>query len=357
VKKILVFALPGIGDTLLFTPALHALRKGLPSAEIAVFVMYRGGFEALEHNPDIDRLIFWEFFEKGFWRSLFFLLRLRRERFDASILSFPSNRIHYNVTSFLVGARLRIVHRYRNQSIRNLYFLNNRTVKENGEIHNVEENYRLLQFLGIQGERNLNGLHFTLEHKDKSFADEYLKSFDKGKILVGMHAWSTELKEMWRKCWDSRHFARLIDSLHSDGKYQVLLFEGPHDRNTNKRILNESKNPPFVVQGISLRETAAIISKCHIFVTNDSGLMHVAAAVNTPTVAIFGPTNPRRLHPFKVEHVNVRKDLACSPCFYYSPNPLTCMWGDFRCLEWIGVEEVKGALENLLQRVGNLPRE
>lgn len=352
-KKILVFALPGIGDTLLFTPALHLLRNGLPEAQIVVLVMYRGGWEAMEHNPDLDRLILWEFFKKGFWRSLFFLLRLRRERFDASILTFPSNRIHYNVVSFLAGARLRIAHRYQHQSWRNLFFLNNRTVSERGDIHNVVENLRLLDFLGIPKPADPNGLQLPLTSQDHAYALEFLSQMEQGKILVGMHAWSTELKEMSRKCWDSRHFSALIDALHSEGRYQVLLFEGPHDKRTNQKILKQTRHPPVVVRSTTLRESAALLAKCRIFVTNDSGLMHVAAAVKTPTVAIFGPTSPRRLHPYKVNHIVVWKNLSCSPCFYYSSKPITCIWGDFRCLEWIGMEEVKDAIEKLLKEVGS----
>jgi len=252
----------------------------------------------------------------------------------------------------LAGAKLRLGHRYHHESIRNFFFLNNRTILEKGELHNVEENLRLIQLLKIEDPPDPIELQLPLTPQDYTFAREYLSCIENEKILVGMHAWSTELKEMWRKCWDSRHFASLIDSLHSEGGVQVLLFEGPHDRKVNEKILGQTKFPPIVIRGTTLRESAALIERCHVFITNDSGLMHVAAAVKTPTVAIFGPTSPIRLHPYKVDHVIVWKNLSCSPCFVYSSKPLTCIWGDFRCLEWIGVEEVKGAMERLILKRG-----
>ena len=149
IKKILVLLLPGIGDLLLFTPALRALRREFPQAEIVGLVMYQPCFDALRHNPNLDRLVLWEFFEKGFWQSLWFLLGMRRERFDVGLIAYPANRLHYNATNFLIGAKLRIAYRYKYHSWRNLSFLNHRTPLERYDIHNVEANLRLLRFLGV----------------------------------------------------------------------------------------------------------------------------------------------------------------------------------------------------------------
>jgi heptosyltransferase-2 len=352
-EKILVLALPGIGDLLLVTPTLRVLRREFPRAEIVVLVMYRPCLEALEGNPNVDRLLFWEFFQEGRWRSLRFLWQLRKERFDASILAFPANRIHYNLAQFLIGAKLRVAYRYYRQSWRNLFFLNNRTLMERLDVHNVEANLRLLRFLGIEDPAEDGGLDFPLAADDHSVAERLVGELPGDKALVAMHAWSTELKQMWRKCWDYRRFAALIDSLHADGKYEVVLFEGPHDKVTNDKILSLTGRSPLVIRGTTLPQSAAVLARCSVLVTNDSGLLHVAAAVKTPTVAIFGPTNAYRYHPYGVPYELVWKRLSCSPCFYFSSRSLRCKWGDFRCLERIEVDDVKRSVERLLSCTGS----
>ncbi len=219
---------------------------------------------------------------------------------------------------------------------------------EDLRIHNVEANLRLLRFLGVEDLGVEGGLDFPVAAQDRAFADRLLSEIPSGKTLVAMHAWSTELKEMWRKCWDYRRFADLIDSLHAEGKYEVVLFEGPHDKETNDKILGLTARAPLVIRGTTLRQSASILERCQAFVTNDSGLLHVAAAMGTPTVAIFGPTNLYRYYPYQVPYEMVWKGLSCSPCFYFSSRSLQCKFGDFRCLDRIEVAEVKHALERLL---------
>ena len=148
--KILVLCLPGLGDTLMFTPALRALRAHFPQAQITAIVMYKSSYDVLEGNPHVDEVILWEFIKKGFLKSVAFMLKLRRERFDVSIIAFPANRLQYNLVSFLAGARLRIGHRYQHQNLIHLPFLNHRTILESDALHNVEENLKLLEFLGIK---------------------------------------------------------------------------------------------------------------------------------------------------------------------------------------------------------------
>src|SRR4030065_2294851 len=100
--KILIIALSGIGDALMFTPALKLLRKNLPNAEIDVLAMYRGAQEIYSSNPNLNKVIHFNFLEEGAFKSLTFLFQLRK-KYDASINVYPSNRKEYNVISFLIG--------------------------------------------------------------------------------------------------------------------------------------------------------------------------------------------------------------------------------------------------------------
>ena len=103
----------------------------------------------------------------------------------------------------------------------------------------------------------------------------------------------------------------------------------------------------------SIRDSIALMGECGYFVSNDSGLMHAAAAMQVPTVAIFGPTDPTYVHPWKCRHRVVRQEMPCSPCFRYTPEPLTCIRdGKFPCVRDLGVSDVLGALESLMSGDG-----
>jgi heptosyltransferase-2 len=96
------------------------------------------------------------------------------------------------------------------------------------------------------------------------------------------------------------------------------------------------------------------MERCKLFISNDTSLMHIAAGLNIPTVAIFGYTNYKELYPWKNKHVIVRKELECSPCFFNSPRPVQCIYSgeeEFKCKKTIEVEEVVEAAEKLIKEI------
>jgi len=349
-KSILIISLPGIGDTINCTPVLKPLARAFPEAHVTALVMYKSCKQVLENNPLIDEVIFWEFLKKGLFRSLKFLFGLRKRKFHISIMCYPANRAEYNMVSFVIGAHLRLAHQYRHTNTRNLFFLNSRTVMESPDLHNVEENLRLLTLVGIDVLEDDKNISFPLEAKDRAYASQLLEQLPGHDILVGIHAWSTTLKNMHRKCWPAENFAALANQLSRDYKCQILLFQGPHDAETNRRITEASQTPLHLVEKTTVRQSAALMERCNIFVTNDAGPMHIAASVGTPIVAIFGPTDPIWLHPWTEEYAIVRTGIDCSPCFYYSPKPLTCKREDYACLTELAVDTVYNAVKEMLEK-------
>ena len=351
--KILVLCLPGLGDTLMFTPALKRLRSHFPQAHIKALVMYKGSYDVLDKNPNLDEVILWEFLKQGFLKSLKFMLRLRQERFDVSIVAFPANRLQYNVVSFLIGAKLRLGHRYKHQNLIHLPFLNHKTILESDELHNVEENLRLLEFLGIQREDFKTVLEIYPSEGDWKRAEAFWEkhNLSQKQYIFGLHVWSTTLKDMHHKCWDKRKFATLVDRLDERYDCEFLLFEGPHDQEVNTFILNTVQHKPIIVRDTTVRETASILKGCSLLVTNDSGVMHVGAAIGVPIVALFGPTNEKWVGPVAERRTLVKKDLPCRPCFIYSTRHLECKTGrHFECLSSIDVEEVLDAVDTVLSQ-------
>ena len=106
----------------------------------------------------------------------------------------------------------------------------------------------------------------------------------------------------------------------------------------------------FVVNTNGILQSAAIMKRCNLFVTNDSSQMHIAAALQLKVVAIIGPTNPHYIHPWKTEHKIVTLNLDCAPCFFYSPRPLICIRDDvkFKCIKELTVDMAYDAVINYL---------
>ncbi len=350
VKKILVISLAGIGNTLLFTPALRLLRRGFPAAYIVALVMFKGAAEILEGNPHLNEVIHWNFIKEGAFRSLKFLTQLRACRYDISINAYPANRREYNLISLLVGAKLRLGHRYDHLDLLSLNFLNNRRVSESYPRHDVEENLALIGLLGIRDD-SPGKLEIFLDEGDEKFAGDWLvKRGIARDFKVGFHAGCARFKNQAKRRWAEGKFIQLGKALVQRYKAKILIFGGPDEVQTNQRIDQSLEGDGYMVKGTTIKQTAALMKRCDLFVTNDSGLMHIAAAVGLPTVAIFGPTNPGWVHPWKTKYEIIRRDFSCSPCFFYSARPLSCQYGDFRCIESISVEEVLEGIEKLMGR-------
>jgi len=341
--KILILPLYGIGDTLMTTPAIETLKKSI-DCWIVNLCMFRSTYEVLKNNPFIDELIYFPFFERGILKSLKFIFSLRK--FDCSINFYPSNRKQYNVLSFLAGAKIRIGHRYLKRDLQELNFLKNRTVKEDPNLHNVEENLRLLEFLGIK--INEPGqMRIYLDEEEIEYGKGFVMKHSNRAIKVGVHTGTSSFKGHRQRRWDKEKFVELINSLPD---YDFFLFGTEEEKEENQYIFSNAKyRNVVVVENTPIRLVASIIRQMDVFLSNDSGLMHLAAATGTPVVAIFGPTNPAWVSPWGVRHRIVRAGLPCSPCFYYSPEPLRCKTNrNFQCLREITVNMVKEALFDLM---------
>ena len=354
---VVVIALSGIGDALMFSPALRLLRRQYPGAHIDLLSMYRGVKELYERNSDLNEVLFWDFLHRSPISSLLHLLRLRRRRYDVSINVYPQNRLMYNLISFIIGAQRRLGHDYDHVNIRSLNFVNNFRIREEHRRHNVEENAKLVELLGVQLPFDLPPLQVSLKPADQAEAEEWLQSkgIQGSQMIAGFHAGSALFKKHINKRWAPEKFAELGRRLKKEQNAVVLLFGGPEESELKERINREMGGAGYVVHVPSLSTVASLIARCNVMVCNDAGLMHIASALHVPVVSIFAYTNHLRLYPWKTAHRVVRRELECSPCFYYSPSSIHCIWKDnqFRCITGIGVDEVWQAVKELQKEVNS----
>ena len=350
-KRILVTQTGGwIGDMILLTPTLRALRHAYESSHITMLV--RPLVQKLMiDNPYLDELMIYD--KRGEDRGILKLLhlsrRLRELQFDLAVVLHP-NSVRSALNPCLAGIPERIGSRINGRGI----FLT-RSVNDRDDIHEVERYLRVLELIGIDNpDLNLEFWH-TMEDRrtvERILAKSGISNSD---ILVGVNPGTT-----WEtKRWALERFAEVIDALLKKHKVRVVLTGSPAEKPLGDRLQELiSKQPPtplipltkggegkeFVnlVGKTNLRQLGALIERMNFYITCDSGPMHIAAAVKTPTIALFGPTSPIRHAPYGTGHIVIQKQIECNPCY-----ERTCR-RNHECMRAIEVGEVLQRVEELL---------
>jgi heptosyltransferase II len=349
--RILINALSGIGDAIMFSPALALLKKHLPDAEIDMLVMFKQVEEIYKTNPNVKDIYYFDLMNQPKMKSLKEVLSLRKNKYDASINVYPSNRREYNGLQFLIGAKKKIAHRYNHYSRSNFDFLNSLLADEIKDRHNVLQNYDLIRFLAPKAkEEELGAFDLKITMDDEVFAPKsFIDNALNDRFVVGFHAGSATLKGHINKRWSADKYIELAKELYNKYRLQVMLFGTEKD--VNEKIYNEIKSFGHLPKTKNIMQSLALMGKCRLMVTNDTALMHLSAALKVPTAAIFAYTNYKELYPWKNKHIIIRKELECSPCFFNSPKPVKCIYTgeeEFKCIKTISVEEVMAACEKLI---------
>ena len=347
--KILVNALSGIGDAIMFYPALALLKKHLPESQIDMLAMFSQVRDIFSNSPLINNIFFIDFLHQSKYKSLREVKAIRKNKYNFSINVYPSNRWEYNFLQRILGSKIRIGTKYLNYSRRNLDFLNTYLVNEIKDRHNVLQNFDIIKKIIPEAkEEELGGYKIIVEEKDKIWAENYIKNNKlNNTLLIGFHAGSQTFKRHIHKRW--LKYSELAKKLNETFNSKIILFGTEKD--VNKKIFNETPNISYMPETGSISESIALMHHCGLFVTNDTALMHISAALQIPTAAIFAYTNYKELYPWKNKHIIIRRELDCSPCFFNSPKPVQCIFTgaeEFKCIKEISVDEVFSACETLL---------
>jgi ADP-heptose:LPS heptosyltransferase len=348
-RRILVGMISPIGDTLLATPALAALRRTFPQAEIAALVAPSNA-GILGENPDVDRLIFAPAKGTGVeWRRYLGALRsLREERFDLII--------NYSGASALTT---RLTHPQTPRMFLDLprwwYLVGGGA--EFRDRHAVDQYLRalapLVAHLPDDPAARVPRIHITAQ--DRARARELLQQegISAASPLVTMHLGGDGFDG--RKRWAPERFAAVANSLIERHNAHILFIGGEEDikRSTDASALLD-RNGHVLAGRSSLKVTAALIERSMLYIGNDSAPLHIAGAVGTPAVGIFGPSDWVEFAPTSAKGPTprvVHSNLACSPCFRFVGNdPLwrvnTCH--SFACLNAITPEAVLATATELL---------
>jgi heptosyltransferase-2 len=335
--NILIRSTNWIGDAVMTLPAVAAVRNTFPGARITILVKPWVA-DIFRLCRDIDDIMLYERpgihdGPAGFWRLT---AELRKREFDAAILL--QNAIEAAIIAFLAGIPMRAGY---NSDGRGLLLTH--SVQRTTAIRKVHQSDYYLEMVKALGCRPTGReAVLTLGKDDERLAGELLAGhgLQDNCLLVGMAPGATYGPA---KKWFPERFSSVADKLVDGFSAQIFLFGSSEDKSTAAIVQARAKYPMLDLTGkTGLKEAMALMGRCRLFISNDSGLMHVAAALGVPTIAIFGSTNPATTSPAGRNHIIIHKDVACSPCL--KPDCPT----DFRCMDLIGVDDVYEAAVRLL---------
>jgi len=338
IKRLLIRSTNWIGDAVMTTPAIRAIRKNFSGVRIGLLAK-PWVMPLFAHCPHIDDRIMYEDAGRhhGWIGKLRLAKDLRQYRFDAAILL--QNAFEAALITWLAGIPLRVGFDSDGRRL-----LLNRPVRRTPEIRKVHQTRYYLGILEGAGLRTDSADLELFTGREDAVRAEHLLSehgVDPGDRLVGLNASAAygPAKQL-----STDRFARLADLLQDTFGVKLLLFGGPGDTELGHALTSRMNGSAIDFCGRTrLGEAIALIRRCRVFVTNDSGLMHVAAALNVPLVAIFGSTDPVATGPASVNSRVVRVPIECSPCL--KPE---CPLGHLNCMNLITVDMVFEAIKEFL---------
>ncbi|MFC1704648.1 lipopolysaccharide heptosyltransferase II [Candidatus Omnitrophota bacterium] len=334
-KDILVIKMSALGDVILSVPSLRAIRKNMPHARIYCLVG-KPSQNIVQSCPYVDEVIIYDAQSKhkGIRGMIKLARELRRLNFDM-VIDLQNNRKSH-LLSFLSMSLVR--YGFDNKKLS--FLLNKRIPLSSTAQLPVQQQFQLLEAAGIATDDQR--LELWPSKDDEEYVSKLVSSFwvAKKEKLVGINISAS--KRWLTKCWPLENFAALCDELAKKNVRTVIT--GTEEEITiAKRFSLMTKSKPLVVVGqTNLMQLASLIKKLQVFITADSAPLHVAAAMETPFVALFGPTSPSRHMPPAKRCVVIKKELQCVPC--YKPICVTK-----QCMVDISVQEVLQATEKLLK--------
>ena len=320
----------------LLTPALRALKWTYPESHLTLLLRPRVA-DLMQAHPYVDDCIV-DNKAKGHYRSVRNLVhQIRDKAFDLAVVLHPTS-FRNALLPFLARVPIRV-----GTNVSGRGMLLTGSCKDNTEIHEVHRYLRVLKLLNIDAPPSF--LEFWHTDADRQSIARLLAAED---ILPDDPIVALNLGTTWAtKRWDVTNFADLIQQIaRLLPEIKIVLVGSPEERELAD-ALPAALSVINLVGKTEILQLGALLERCEVCVTGDSGPMHIAAAVGTPTVALFGPTSPARHQPYGTGHTVIEKPVSCRPCYkqacYRQDAPHLCM-------KEIGTPEVVTALANKLRQ-------
>lgn len=343
-KRILVLRYRFIGDTILTVPFMRNLRRAEPDAYIA-WVVAPGSTDVVHGIPYVDEFIYWDpatsyadcrGAHRTFFAKLAFIRELRAKKFNKVYVlkrSFSSA-----IMALLSGASQRIGFNTEGRG-----FLLTKRVRYRHDQHEVNNFLDVLRADGVTVTDD--HLEAWLTEDEIQFATDFFaqNGIAGTEPVVGIHPFAANQI----RAWHEDNYIQVAQALQRRYGVRIIIFGGNNDTELGKYIQGKISPAPIMAVGsTTLRQTMAILARCNLLLCNDSGIMHLAASLNTPLVALFGPQSPVKFGPWGEKCRVVYRNFPCSPCrqkFFQECKPSRRSKPE--CMEAITVQEVLDTID------------
>jgi len=348
-RNILVINLKHIGDVLVATPVLRALKEACPEGSLSVLVD-KGTEDMVTFNSAVDEVMVLDRAENAnflsrIFRQVIFTLKLRRKKFDLVLELSAGDRGAF--LGFVTGAKERIGFEPNKRTFLGRHHAFTKLVKISTTTqHMVDYNLALVRALGIEPPDK--SLSIFWSERDSKACVRLLseRGLGEDRPYVVLHPTSRWLF----KTWNSRGYALLCDYIAEKHKLSIVVTSASDEKEKKRvnEILALANSRPIDLSGmLSLKQLAYCISRSILFVGIDSAPMHIAAAVNTPVIALFGPSGDHMWGPWGNGHIVIKKGWDCQPCGRDGCDGSKVS----QCLEAITPEEVYQAVDEKLKGI------
>ena len=343
IKKVLIVSTSWLGDAVITLPTIYGIRNLFPNAHLAILAKDTIA-DIFKTVKAVDEII--PFHKEKGYKKAFAVLKtssiLKIKKFDR-VFIFP-NSLGSSLPCFLAGIPERIGFGAGGRS----FFLTE-TVERDQKILSKHQVHYYKKLLESTGKANFPELPYVnVPENNVKWAREFLFSKRGGskKFLVGINPSSTNGEA---KQWLPERFGELAKRLYKNSRCDIIIFGDTNSSLLAGKINKGLENKAIDVTGkTDILQLTALLKECDLLVTNDTGPMHVACAVKTPVVAVFGSTNPAITSPLGRDAVIIRKDLPCSPCW-----KSVCPEGHHMCMKNISTDAVEKAV---LEKLKNLKK-
>ena len=327
-KNILIIKPGAMGDLLHLTPTIRGLRRRFPHARVDILVGSTASIDLFRHHPDITDILVYD--RRGEHRSFNALIalwkKIRGRSYDLVINFQRSNLKTWFLASAALPCKILIYHKTRTRGV-----------------HAVRDHFKTVASLGVSADGD--DLDLYLAEDDCRYAATTFESHGLDKHpVVALNPGASNLI----KCWSVQKFAALGDRLMDELGVNVVIVGGGGERGLAQDLCARMRIKPLnLVEKTSMLQLGAFLSKCALLVSGDTGPLHMATAVGTPVVALFGSIDPERTGPVGLGHRVIRHaEIGCVPC-----NAKKCDNPYYlECMERISVDEVFTAVAQMLTK-------
>lgn len=343
--RLLITKFWGLGNIIQAGPTLNMIRQGFPDCSLTFLTLSQNrGLYDNNNLYDYTLTLPLKSMLPFTWEVGKLIVKLRRQKFDWVIDLDPLTNFSESL-AYLSGAASRVGF-VRSQGVKSLY-THPVVFDESEHISDIFQS--IAASLGVaKGDGQL--IPVTLNHDEHRFVSQFCREHDiaDGDFLVGINVNASDVARERR--WPQDRFAQLADRIVDSSPVKILLLGSPAEQEYVEDVAAQMTSSPIIAAGkTTLRQMIALLGRCNLFISNDSGPVHMAGAQGTPTIAIFGPESPERYGPRSKHQQVIYKGLPCSPCIsFHNAKKVHCDHPTPPCIYDITVDDLWKKVESLL---------